>query len=126
MHSQALLGQGGGHLVGQRGELRGVGHVDAAGGGHGAELVRRIFQRDDLGAVVSARLGRLTEAQFVALNLRETEEEVTWQQEDDRLQGAIWWTSKYLHKNYPEHLIIKQIIVPKSESQIPRNKTQRS
>lgn len=68
MHSQALLGQGGRHLVGQRGELRGVGHVDAAGGGHGAELVGRVFQRDNLGAVVSAGLCCLTEAQFVALN----------------------------------------------------------
>lgn len=70
MHSQALLGQRGGHLVGQRGELRRVGHVDAAGGGHGAELVGGVFQRDDLSAVVSAGLGCLAEAQFVALNLR--------------------------------------------------------
>lgn len=68
--SQALLGQRGGHLVGQRGELRRVGHVDAAGGGHGAELVGGVFQRDDLGAVVGASLGRLTEGQFVALNLQ--------------------------------------------------------
>lgn len=68
--SQALFGQRGGHLVGQRGELRRVGHVDAAGGGHGAELVGGVFQRDDLGAVVSASLGRLTEGQFVALNLQ--------------------------------------------------------
>lgn len=28
-----------------------------------------VFQRDDLGAVVGARLGRLAEGQFVALNL---------------------------------------------------------
>lgn len=67
--SQALLGQGGGDLVGQRGQLRRVGHVDAAGGRHGAELVGGVFQRDDLGAVVGAGLGRLAEAQFVALNL---------------------------------------------------------
>lgn len=67
--SQALFGQGGGHLVGQRGELRRVGHVDAARGGHGAELVGGVFQGDDLGAVVSAGLGCLTEVQFVALNL---------------------------------------------------------
>lgn len=67
--SQALFGQGGGHLVGQRGELRRVGHVDAARGGHGAELVRGVFQGDDLGAVVSAGLGCLAEVQFVALNL---------------------------------------------------------
>ena len=70
MRSQALFGQRGGHLVGQRGQLRRVGHVDAAGGGHGAELVGGVFQRDDLGAVVSAGLGCLTEAQLVALNLR--------------------------------------------------------
>lgn len=70
-HSQALFGQRGGHLVGQCGELWGVGHVDAAGGGHGAELLGGFFQRDDLGAVVSAGLGRLTETQFVALNLQE-------------------------------------------------------
>lgn len=57
VHSQALLGKGGRHLVCQCGELRGVGHVDAAGGGHGAELVGRVFQRDNLGAVVSAGLG---------------------------------------------------------------------
>lgn len=68
VHSQALFGQRGGHLVGQCGELRRVGHVDAAGGGHGAELVGGVFQRDDLSAVVSAGLGCLTEAQFVALN----------------------------------------------------------
>lgn len=67
--SQALLGQRGGHLVGQRGQLRRVGHVDAAGGGHGAELLGGVFQGDDLGAVVSAGLGRLAEGQFVALNL---------------------------------------------------------
>lgn len=66
--SQALFGQGGGHLVGQRGELWGVGHVDAAGGGHGAELPGRVLQRDDLSAVVSACLGRLAEVQLVALN----------------------------------------------------------
>lgn len=66
--SQALLSQGGGHLVGQRGQLGGVGHVDAAGGRDGAQLLRGVFQRDDLGAVVSAGLGRLTEAQLVALN----------------------------------------------------------
>jgi len=70
VRSQALFGQRGGHLVGQRGQLRRVGHVDAAGGGHGAELVGGVFQRDDLGAVVSAGLGCLTEAQLVALNLR--------------------------------------------------------
>lgn len=70
VHSQALFGQRGGHLVGQRGELRRVGHVDAAGGRHGAELVGRVLQRDDLSAVVGAGLGALTEAQFVALNLR--------------------------------------------------------
>lgn len=29
-----------------------------------------VFQRDDLGAVVGAGLGRLAEGQFVALNLR--------------------------------------------------------
>lgn len=68
--SQALLGQRGWDLVGQRGQLRGVGHVDAAGGRHGAELMGGVFQRDDLGAVVGAGLGRLTEGQFVALNLR--------------------------------------------------------
>lgn len=67
--SQALLGQGGGDLVGQRGQLRRVGHVDAAGGRHGAELMGGVFQRDDLGAVVGAGLGRLAEGQFVALNL---------------------------------------------------------
>lgn len=67
--SQALLGQRGGDLVGQRGQLRGVGHVDAAGGRHGAELMGGVFQRDDLGAVVGAGLGRLTEGQFVALDL---------------------------------------------------------
>lgn len=66
--SQALFGQRGGHLVGQRGQLRGVGHVEAAGGRHGAELLRRLLQRDDLRAVVSARLGRLAEGQLVALN----------------------------------------------------------
>lgn len=68
--SQALLGQRGGHLVGQRGELRGVGHVEAAGGRHGAELLGRVFQGDDLSAVVGACLGRLTEVQLVALNLQ--------------------------------------------------------
>lgn len=68
--SQALLGQGGGHLVGQRGQLGGVGHVDAARGRDGAQLLRGVFQRDDLGAVVSARLGHLAEVQLVALNLR--------------------------------------------------------
>lgn len=67
--SQALFGQGGGHLVGQRGELRRVGNIDAAGGGHGAELLGGVFQRDDLGTVVSAGLGGLTEVQLVALNL---------------------------------------------------------
>lgn len=61
VHSQALFGQRGGHLVSQCGELRRVGHVDAAGGGHGAELVGGVFQRDDLSAVVSAGLGHLTE-----------------------------------------------------------------
>lgn len=66
--SQALFGQGGGHLVGQRGELRGVGNVEAAGGGHGAEGVGGVLQGDDLCAVVRARLGGLTEAQLVALN----------------------------------------------------------
>lgn len=69
VRSQALLGQRGGHLVSQRGELRRVGHVDAAGGGHGAELLVGVFQRDDLSAVVSAGPGCLAEAQFVALNL---------------------------------------------------------
>lgn len=44
VHSQALFGQRGGHLVGQRGELRRVGHVDAAGGGDGAELMGGVFQ----------------------------------------------------------------------------------
>lgn len=44
VHSQALFGQRGGHLVSQCGELRRVGHVDAAGGGHGAELVGGVFQ----------------------------------------------------------------------------------
>lgn len=68
MHSQALFGQRGGHLVCQCGELRRISHVDAAGGGHGAELVGGVFQRDDLSAVVSAGLGALAEAQFVALN----------------------------------------------------------
>lgn len=68
VHSQALFGQRGGHLVGQRGELRGVGYVEAAGGGHGAELVGGVFQGDDLSAVVSAGLGGLAEAQLVALN----------------------------------------------------------
>lgn len=67
--SQALLGQRGGHLVGQRGQLGGVGHVDAAGGRDGAQLLRGVFQRDDLGAVVSAGLGHLAEVQLVALNL---------------------------------------------------------
>lgn len=57
VHSQALFGQGGGHLVSQRGELRGVGHVDAAGGGHVAELLWGVFQRDDLSTVVSAGPG---------------------------------------------------------------------
>lgn len=57
VHSQALLSQRSRHLVGQRGQLRRVGHVDAAGGGHGAELAGGVFQRDDLGAVVSAGLG---------------------------------------------------------------------
>lgn len=68
VHSQALFGQRGGHLVGQRGQLWGFGHVDAAGGGHGAELVGGVFQRHNLSAVVSAGLGRLTEVQFVALD----------------------------------------------------------
>lgn len=68
VHSQALFGQRGGHLVSKCGQLRRVGHVDAAGGGHGAELVGGVFQRHDLSAVVSAGLGCLTEAQFVALN----------------------------------------------------------
>lgn len=68
VRSQALFGQRGGHLVGQRGQLRGVGHVEAAGGRHGAELLRRLLQRDDLRAVVGARLGRLAEGQLVALN----------------------------------------------------------
>lgn len=77
--SQALLGQGGGDLVGQRGQLRRVGHVDAAGGRHGAELMGGVFQRDDLGAVVGAGLGRLAEAQFVALNLRVRSQEITLQ-----------------------------------------------
>lgn len=67
--SQALFGQGGRDLVGQRGELRRVGHVDAAGGGHGAQLVGGVFQRDDLSSMVGAGLGRLTEAQLVAFNL---------------------------------------------------------
>lgn len=57
VRSQALFGQRGGHLVGQRGELRGVGHVDAAGGADGAELMGGVFQGDDLGAVVGAGLG---------------------------------------------------------------------
>lgn len=69
VHSQALFGQRGGHLVSQCGELRRVGHVDAAGGGHGAELMVGVFQGDDLSAVVSAGLGCLAEAQLVALNL---------------------------------------------------------
>lgn len=68
--SQALLGQRGGHLVGQRGQLRGVGHVDAAGGRHGAEVLRGLVQGHDLGAVVGAGPGCLTEAQLVALNLQ--------------------------------------------------------
>lgn len=72
--SQALLGQRGGHLVGQRGQLRRVGHVDAAGGRHGAEMLRGLVQGHDLCAVVGARLGRLTEAQLVALNLHRTRE----------------------------------------------------
>lgn len=69
-HSQALLGQRGGHLISQCGELRWVGHVDAARGGDGAELLGGVFQRDDLSTVVSAGLGRLTEGQLVALNLQ--------------------------------------------------------
>lgn len=68
--SQALFGQRGRDLVGQRGQLWRVGHVDAAGGRHGAELLGGVFQRDDLGAMVGAGLGRLAEAQFVALNLQ--------------------------------------------------------
>lgn len=44
VHSQALFGQRGGHLVSQCGELRRVGHVDAAGGGNGAELMGGVFQ----------------------------------------------------------------------------------
>lgn len=67
--SQALLSQGGGHLVGQSGQLRGVGHVDAARGRHSAQLLGGVFQRDDLSAVVGAGFGRLAEGQFVALNL---------------------------------------------------------
>lgn len=66
--SQALLGQGGGHLVGQRAELRGLGDVEAPGGRHGAQLTRRILQGDDLRPVVGARLRRLTEVQFMGLN----------------------------------------------------------
>lgn len=57
VRSQALFGQRGGHLVGQRGQLRGVRHVDAARGGHGAELLGGVVQRHDLSAVVSAGLG---------------------------------------------------------------------
>lgn len=77
--SQALLGQGGGDLVGQRGQLRRVGHVDAARGRHGAELMGGVFQRDDLGAVVGAGLGRLAEGQFVALNLLAGSKEIILQ-----------------------------------------------
>lgn len=77
LRSQALFGQGGGHLVGQRGQLRRVGHVDAAGGRHGAQLVGGLVQGDDLGAVVGAGLGRLTEAQLVALDLRRSGETVS-------------------------------------------------
>lgn len=65
-----MFGQRGRDLVGQRGQLWRVGHVDAAGGRHGAELLGGAFQRDDLGAVVGAGLGRLAEGQFVALNLQ--------------------------------------------------------
>lgn len=77
--SQALLGQGGGDLVGQRGQLRRVGHVDAARGRHGAELMGGVFQGDDLGAVVGAGLGRLAEGQFVALNLLAGSQEIILQ-----------------------------------------------
>lgn len=68
--SQALLGQRGAHLVGQGGELRWVGHVDAARGGNSAEPLRRLIQRDDLRSVVSPRLRLLAEHQLVRLNLR--------------------------------------------------------
>lgn len=44
VRSQALFGQRGRHLVSQRGQLRRVGHVDAARGGHSAELLGGIFQ----------------------------------------------------------------------------------
>lgn len=67
--SQALLGQRGAHLICEGGELRWVSHVDAARRGNGAELLGRLFQRDDLSAMVSPRLRLLTEQQLMCLNL---------------------------------------------------------
>lgn len=57
VHSQALLGQRGGNLVGQRGELWRIRHIDTARGGHGAELLGRVFQGNNLCPMVSAGLG---------------------------------------------------------------------
>lgn len=71
--SQALLGQGGGDLVGERGQLRRIRHVDAAGGGHVAEGTGRAAVRglaDDLRSVVGASSGLLAEGELMRLDGR--------------------------------------------------------
>lgn len=84
-----MFGQRGRDLVSQRGQLWRVGHVDASGGRHGAELLGGVFQRDDLGAVVGAGPGRLSEGQFVALNLQvRVQLEVR-----GLLFSATWWAT---------------------------------
>lgn len=44
--SQALLGQGSGHFIGQRGQLWGVHHVDASSGGDIAKATGRGISRN--------------------------------------------------------------------------------
>lgn len=75
--SQALFGQSFGDVLGQRGELRGLGEVEAAGGGqvafpeagggHGARAARGLHH--DVRPVVDSRLGLVPEQQPVALDL---------------------------------------------------------
>lgn len=77
--SQALFGQGSGHVVGQRGQLRRLQHVDASGRGHVAVPLRGgpAWQPErldhNLCPVIHACFGCVAEQQLMAFNLRKQE-----------------------------------------------------
>lgn len=67
-----MLCQGGGDILGQRGKLGRLHHVDAAGGGQARGSASRLDPRgvgdDDFCAVIHSSFGRFPESQLVALD----------------------------------------------------------